>query len=214
MSNKTLKETMLHSETGKMLFEWITDIYDDCKIMIQIYEALGVQFDNVNYMFEDILKQMFPQTATWGIELWERRLNLPTNESESLESRRGKVIAKIQSKIIINPETMGVITKNFTGIDVKIIEWLKDWTFAVQTDAKNMNKAFEIHKIIKRIKPSHLAFVLQFILEDNTNMYIGACTYIGLVHTILPYDLSPIEVEVNPYTGGTYTHIVKKVSVN
>ncbi|WP_282746344.1 putative phage tail protein [Peptostreptococcus stomatis] len=214
MSNKTLKETMLHSETGKMLFEWITSIYDDCKIMIQVYEALGVQFDNVNYMFEDILKQMFPQTATWGLELWERRLNLPTNESENMENRRGKVIAKIQSKVTVNPETMAIITKNFTGADIKIIEWLKDWTFAVQTDAKNMNKAFEIHKIIKRIKPSHMAYVLQFILQQDANMYIGACTYVGLVQTILPYDLSPIEVEVNTYAGGTYTHIVKRVSIN
>ncbi len=205
---------MLHSETGKMLFEWITSIYDDCKIMIQVYEALGVQFDNVNYMFEDILKQMFPQTATWGLELWERRLNLPTNESENMENRRGKVIAKIQSKVTVNPETMAVITKNFTGADIKIIEWLKDWTFAVQTDAKNMNKAFEIHKIIKRIKPSHMAYVLQFILQQDANMYIGACTYVGLVQTILPYDLSPIEVEVNTYAGGTYTHIVKRVSIN
>lgn len=214
MSNKTLKETMLHSETGKMLFEWITSIYDDCKIMIQVYEALGVQFDNVNYMFEDILKQMFPQTATWGLELWERRLNLPTNESENMENRRGKVIAKIQSKVTVNPETMAVITKNFTGADIKIIEWLKDWTFAVQTDAKSMNKAFEIHKIIKRIKPSHMAYVLQFILQQDANMYIAACTYVGLVQTILPYDLSPIEVEVNTYAGGTYTHIVKRVSIN
>lgn len=214
MSNKTLKETMLHSETGKMLFEWITSIYDDCKIMIQVYEALGVQFDNVNYMFEDILKQMFPQTATWGLELWERRLNLPTNESENMENRRGKVMAKIQSKVTVNPETMAIITKNFTGADIKIIEWLKDWTFAVQTDAKNMNKAFEIHKIIKRIKPSHMAYVLQFILQQDANMYIGACTYVGLVQTILPYDLSPIEVEVNTYAGGTYTHIVKRVSIN
>lgn len=214
MSNKTLKETMLHSETGKMLFEWITSIYDDCKIMIQVYEALGVQFDNVNYMFEDILKQMFPQTATWGLELWERRLNLLTNESENMENRRGKVIAKIQSKVTVNPETMAVITKNFTGTDIKIIEWLKDWTFAVQTDAKNMNKAFEIHKIIKRIKPSHMAYVLQFILQQDANMYIGACTYVGLVQTILPYDLSPIEVEVNTYASGTYTHIVKRVSIN
>ncbi len=205
---------MLHSETGKMLFEWITSIYDDCKIMIQVYEALGVQFDNVNYMFEDILKQMFPQTATWGLELWERRLNLPTNESENMENRRGKVIAKIQSKVTVNPETMAIITKNFTGADIKIIEWLKDWTFAVQTDAKNMNKAFEIHKIIKRIKPSHMAYVLQFILQQDANMYIGACTYVGLVQTILPYDLSPIEVEVNTYAGGTYTHIVKRVSIN
>lgn len=205
---------MLHSETGKMLFEWITSIYDDCKIMIQVYEALGVQFDNVNYMFEDILKQIFPQTATWGLELWERRLNLPTNESENMENRRGKVIAKIQSKVTVNPETMAIITKNFTGADIKIIEWLKDWTFAVQTDAKNMNKAFEIHKIIKRIKPSHMAYVLQFILQQDANMYIGACTYVGLVQTILPYDLSPIEVEVNTYAGGTYTHIVKRVSIN
>lgn len=205
---------MLHSETGKMLFEWITSIYDDCKIMIQVYEALGVQFDNVNYMFEDILKQMFPQTATWGLELWERRLNLPTNESENMENRRGKVIAKIQSKVTVNPETMAVITKNFTGADIKIIEWLKDWTFAVQTDAKSMNKAFEIHKIIKRIKPSHMAYVLQFILQQDANMYIAACTYVGLVQTILPYDLSPIEVEVNTYAGGTYTHIVKRVSIN
>lgn len=215
MSDKTLKEIMLHSSTGKMMFDWITGIYDDCKIMIEIYEALGVQFDDVNYMFDDILRQMFPQTATsWGIELWEMRLNLPSNYSDSLENRRGRVITKIQSKVTVNPETMAAITKNFTNVDVKIVEWIKDWTFAVQADAEHMRKEPEIYKIIKRIKPSHMAFVLQFMLLQDINVYFGACTHVGFVHTILPYDLSPIEVEVKPRAGGSYTHIVKKVSIN
>lgn len=213
IDEKTFREEFLKSNVGNILFDYITGIYDNCRVMVEIYEALGVQFDRVEFMFDDILRQMFPQTATWGIELWEQRLKLPTNENEGIETRRGKVIAKLQSRVTINPETMASITKNLTDVDIKIVEWIKEWTFLVQADAEYMRKGQEIYKIIKRIKPSHMAFILQFVLLQEHYIYFGACTYLGFVHTILPYDLSPIEIEVNTYSGSTTTHIVKRVSI-
>lgn len=211
MINKTLKDQILKSEQGKVLFSYITDIYDNCRIMVEIYEAIGIQFDDIDIMFEDISRQMFPQTATWSLPIWEKRLGLPISDSENTEGRRGKIIAKLQSKMTINPENMQIITKSFTGADIKVIEWIKKFTFKVEADVSDMIVAEEINQIIRKIKPSHMAFLVQFVLFEQVNIYVGACTTVGIIQSLIPYNLEPIELIATAYEGGATTHIVENI---
>ena len=210
---KTLKEQLLKSETGKELFSQITEIYDECKTMIEIYEAYGRQFDNLEIMIDDIALQLFPQTATWGLALWEKRFKLPTNVDEDYNERRKKLMAKIQSKVTINPETMAAITKSFTGAEIEVLEWIKEYTFGIMSDVEYISKAVEINRIIKHIKPSHMAFLVMFSLAETKSIYIGAITTVGIIHTLLPYDLEDINITVNTNLFGATTHIISNISI-
>ena len=122
---------MITSKKGQEMIKNISPIYANSKIEQAIYEAIGLEFDNADYLAEEILKQIFPQTATWGLVFWENRLNISINSNEDIEKRRQKIITKMQTKWPLTPERMASILKNYTNAEVKIIEGIDDFTFQV-----------------------------------------------------------------------------------
>ncbi len=177
----------------------ISPIYQNSKIEQAIYESIGSEWDNADELAQEILLQLHPQTATWGLVFWEQRLGLPTNTNEDIEIRRRKVIAKRQSKHIINPERMAIILKNYTGADIEIIENIAPYTFEVKlTGREGFPKSLEdLYKEVKKIKPSHLSVKYKLISLTESNLYIGATSFSGETITVYPWTPNNIETTGN-----------------
>jgi len=47
-------------------------------IMRSVWDAQGHEIDRLNDTLDEILEQFFVDTATWGLELWEQFLGLPS----------------------------------------------------------------------------------------------------------------------------------------
>ncbi|EPY6430798.1 YmfQ family protein [Clostridium sporogenes] len=186
---------MITSPKGKEMLSYISPLYQNSKIEQAIYEAIGSEWDSADELANEILLQLHPQTATWGLVFWEQRLGLPTNTNEDIERRSRKVIAKRQSKHIINPERMAIILKNYTGADIEIIENIAPYTFEVKlTGREGFPKSLEdLYKEVKRIKPSHLSVRYKLISITESELFIGACTFCG--EQIIVYPWSPKKIE-------------------
>ncbi len=177
------------------MLSYISPLYQNSKIEQAIYEAIGSEWDSADELAHEILLQLHPQTATWGLVFWEQRLGLPTNTNEDMERRRRKVIAKRQSKHIINPERMAIILKNYTGADIEIIENVAPYVFEVKlTGREGFPKSLEdLYKEVKRIKPSHLSVRYRLISITESKFYVGAATLCG--EEIVVYPWSPKAIE-------------------
>lgn len=204
---------IIKSKKGIEMMDTISSIYELSSIMQSIYEAIGREVDSLDNLNEDLIMQLFPQTATWGLSFWERRLNLTSNKDEDLEIRRGKVLAKLQSKYTINPERFAQIIKNQTGAIAQIIEDVAPYIFKVKADVRNVKDATELSKIIKKVKPSHLGFILELFLISETHLFIGATTVVGQTVTLLPYDLDDIVTSKNINIFGAITHSSQRVTI-
>lgn len=186
---------MITSPKGKEMIQQITPMYQKSIIEQAIYESIGQEFDNAEELAQEVLLQLFPQTATWGLIFWEQRLGLPTNTNEDIERRRKKVIAKQQSKNIINPERMAIILKNYTGADILITENIAPYTFEIKlTGREGFPKSLEdLYKEVRRIKPSHLSVRYKLIALTESNLYVGATSFTGETITVYPWTPNNIE---------------------
>ncbi|RXM79569.1 hypothetical protein DP144_01820 [Clostridium tetani] len=190
---------MITSKKGNEMLQQITPMYQNSRIEQAIYEAIGSEFDSADELAQEILLQLHPQTATWGLIFWEQRLGLPTNINEDIERRRRKVIAKRQSKHIITPERMAIILKNYTGADIEMIENIAPYTFEVKlTGREGFSKSLEdLYKEVKRIKPSHLSVIYKLIALTESNLYIGSTSFSGEIITVYPWTPNNIETTGN-----------------
>ena len=161
---------MIKSQKGGEMIGYISPIYEQSKVMQAIFEAIGSEFDGIYELSEDILKQLFPQTATWGLIYWEDAVNIISN-NEDIERRRGKVIAKLQSRYVVNPKKMANIIKNYTGIDTIIVENADPYTFIIEISTQNNIILSEFSKIVNKIKPSHLGY--SFAICCNTELSLN-----------------------------------------
>ncbi|WP_271810504.1 putative phage tail protein [Clostridium beijerinckii] len=161
---------MISSKKGQQMYSSVTPMYDDSTLMQAIFEAIGSEADTSVDLADEILREIFPQTAiSWGLTIWEQRLNLITNISEGTEKRRKRILTKLQTRSIINPEKIGFIVRSFTGADVDVVDRVADYIFGVTLISdKSFNVDIdEINSEIKRIKPSHLGYSLGLETPDT-----------------------------------------------
>lgn len=156
---------MISSKKGQEMYLSVTPIYENSKLMQGIFEAIGTEADMSIELADEVLRNIFPQTAdSWGLTIWEQRLNLMTNVSEDIEKRRKRIITRLQTKSIINPEKIGYIIKSLTGVYTDVVDRVSDYVFGVTliSDEKFNVNVDEVKSEIKRIKPSHLGYSLGF----------------------------------------------------
>ena len=65
-----------------------------------IYEAEGKILNELSLSLDDSLNQYFVDTATWGLEAWEKFVGIPTDKSKSLDDRRGLIKTKLIGLIV------------------------------------------------------------------------------------------------------------------
>ena len=171
------------------MFDSISPVYKNSIIMKSLFEAIGMEFDNLDNLIEDVKLQLFPQTATWGLKYWEERCGLPTNTDEPLLERRNKVIAKLQSKHIMNPKRMAMVLQKYTGADIKVLENTAPYTFEIDLIGRTtFPKSLEqLYQTVRKIKPSHLAVNYKLISITNSNAYFGAVSQCGEEVSVYPW---------------------------
>lgn len=59
-------------------------------------ESCSWEHENIRKAILDALDQFFVERATWGLEMWERVLGIPTNPLESTELRRKTILLKLR----------------------------------------------------------------------------------------------------------------------
>lgn len=190
------------------MLQRISPIYASSEIEKSICEAIGSEWDSVNELIDEVLLQLFPQTATWGLVFWEQRFNLSTNLNENIELRRAKVISKMQTKYPITPLTMANILKKYTGADIIINENIAPYTFEIKlTGKQGFPKSLEaLYNTVNKIKPSHLSVKYTLITESNMSIYFASAMCTGEEIIVYPWTPKEIESKCNAYVAlGTNT---------
>lgn len=61
-----------------------------------VCDSCSWEHENIRNAILDALNQFFVERATWGLEMWERVLGIPTNPLESTEMRRKTILLKLR----------------------------------------------------------------------------------------------------------------------
>lgn len=132
--------------------------------MQSIFQVIGVEWEYSEQLADEILLQLFPQTATWGLRYWEELLQIPVNESVDIVKRRALVMARIKFRSPVTPKRIADVVKSLTGEKsqyVEVTENVEPHVFMVTVGVKSPGIDYsEIYQMLKRIKPSHESFYL------------------------------------------------------
>lgn len=160
----------------------------DNEVTRPIIEAEQVERDELIEEIEDTLKQCFVSTATWGLDYWEKMLNIPILKSKSYEERRSIIYSKMRGTRITTIEVIRQIAMSFFETEnVEVIEDNLNYRFCINfenTYFKNSNfvnyarvgftkirhltvNLTDIYNIIEIYKPAHLNYYFTFTNADK-----------------------------------------------
>lgn len=171
----TLREDILKSEAGQRMIETVTPIYDNSYVGLWLYEAMGREWDAFISIIESLKTELHPETATWMLELWERRYGITPPSTATIEQRRQAVIQMRALPHPMSPYMLEQYLESLTGRTVHVIENVDDYTFGIiitggENDATMSLETLRSH--IRRHKPSHMAYDLTMQAQTGISISV------------------------------------------
>ncbi|MCY8362992.1 YmfQ family protein [Bacillus spizizenii] len=137
------------------------------KEMAELLKAEAPEFEKQNNSIFDLTDQLFVTTATWGLERWEKILNVPRESGDTDEIRRLRLISKMSN---IPPATYKAIEQALNrflknpSAQVRLLQG--QYRFNVDIDIDDMQHMSELIETLENMKPAHLAYTLRAALNE------------------------------------------------
>lgn len=97
-----------------------------------IQDALTRLMAKYEAAWDDMLLQLHPETAGWGLELWEKAYGILGGSGLAVERRREVVIARIRSARTATVEAVRLLAESFSGGQVEVTEFNSEYRFEVK----------------------------------------------------------------------------------
>jgi uncharacterized protein YmfQ (DUF2313 family) len=104
------------------LMEYLPPFYENIKEFQEITATEDEEISQIRFAMEDLLKQFFIDTATWGVTYWENEYGIKTDLSKSLEQRRSAVKAKRRGVGTVTKSLVKSVANSFDNGEVEVIE--------------------------------------------------------------------------------------------
>ena len=141
-----------------------------------IEDSSCVHTNSINDEVENTLNQFFVDSATFGLDYWEKMLGISKNNND-IQTRRENIKAKMRSRGTTSIEVIKNICEAYYNGVVEINVDHNNYSFEIVfISTIGVPLSFEeLDRVINEIKPCHLAHSYKF--NYNTNKDISKYTH-------------------------------------
>ncbi len=166
------------SLSANRMLNYVSDgFYDNSYVGKWMYQAIGLEYDRVRNIFENLPEQFFPETATWGLKYHEIKWGLPVRLNLSYEERRRLIYQKRDYRVPMTPYHMEKYLEDVTGFKVHIADVADPGEYGFVAPHPNVFKVYFIgeetldsklvFEILNRLKQSHTTYTVNDRIEIN-----------------------------------------------
>lgn len=163
------------------------------KVFEEIMQAEEKQFDKLRIDIQDLEKQLFIDSATWGLAIYEKELGLPIRPNKNLENRRSIIKAKLRGTGKASASLIKSIVEAHTRSPVEVIFDGRINISFCDNQAISINLE-DVYNSVEEFKPAHLGFNIALdYKQKESEIYVGMCLLAGEEVTVYPYSPKNIE---------------------
>ena len=169
-------------------------------------DSLSEEHEKQRLLIIDICKQLFVESATWGLDDWERVYGLH-NKHLPLDQRRNLLLVKMRgTQTITKSKLQEIVNLVYPPKNAVVKENTGPNTFKIIID--NIDALDEIRKIVEVYKPAHLSYLLSHALTGQIGIRImGAVSQVERIY-IMP-QMSDNHIE----TRGAVAKVIGAVAI-
>lgn len=154
-----MSDFVITSPSGQEMFATLPAYYEQSRVIKADIQAKGVELDYFNRALNEVLDQFFVSSATWGIEIWERELNLTVDNLKPIEQRRSVVESKLRGAGKFSGRLVQNVAEAYESGSVEVSFRPAEYAFTVRFVDKlgippNLD---DLKAAIEEIKPAHMS---------------------------------------------------------
>lgn len=169
-------------------------------------DSLSEEHEKQRLLIIDICKQLFVESATWGLDDWERVYGLQ-NKHLPIDQRRNLLLVKMRGNQTITEEKLQeIVNLVYPPKNAVVKENTGANTFKVIIDT--IDALDEIRRVVEIYKPAHLSYLLSHAFTSKGPMMIsGAVSQIDRIH------IMPQRSDRTIITRGAIAQIVGAIAI-
>ncbi len=115
-----------------------------------------------------LMDQLCVNTATWGLQYWEKTLGIPVEQGKDLEYRRSRIRSKLRGSGVTTVALIESVAESFSNGDVAVTEYPQAYRLEIKFVGiigipPNME---DLTASLREILPAHLAW--DYVMVYNT----------------------------------------------
>ena len=154
------------------LIDMLPSFYHDSDFIKAYMSSQSIEHSLVKESIEDLVNNLYVNTATWGLDYFEEELGLEIDKSKTYEERRERIKAKKRGNGTTTIKMIKDTALAFDCGEVEITEMYNDYMFKLKfVSEKGRPKNLDDFKsAIDEIKPAHLAYILEFMFNTHQQL--------------------------------------------
>ena len=182
----------------------------DAPETLAIWQAEDTAVEALRAHWREVLDQCNVETATWGLALWERQLDLPTDLGLPDDLRRSKIKAKLRGVGTVTLAMIRAVAESYTDGQVVVEEYPKQYYFNLRyLDTVGVAHQDELMQTIEEIKPAHLVYHIIHQVTTTTPIHTGGVARQGDRYRLAPvvcsgYRQNPVYCGIAARQGDRY----------
>ena len=175
-----LMQKILTNEKAQEIIDYVSQLYGDSYVGLWIFQSIGTVLGPASDLSEQLMYETSPATTTLLIGYWERAYGIQGDPTMTLEQRRARVMAAINSRGACNPARLSrEISAVLGGAPVEILENTGQNKFTVNIRQVVRSYAPAI-AVIEKLKPAHLIYDLRGVTQESISSNIYAANAMTL----------------------------------
>lgn len=152
------------SEKGKEMLEYLPLYYESFRSIRAMMQTEGSEFDTLQTDIETVLDQFFINSATWGLDQWEKELGLAPAQDQPDSERRDRIISRLRGTGTATIRVVKEVAESYDNGAIDVIEDYAIYTVSIRfVDTAgvppNLN---DLKAAVRAVLPAHLDIVYGF----------------------------------------------------
>ena len=163
------------------LLDMLPPFYHNSTFVKACMSSQNVERNFIKESIDDLVNNLYVDTATWGLDYFEEELGLKTDKTKTYEERRERIKAKKRGNGTTTIKMIKDTALAFECGEIDITEMYTDYMFKIKfISQKGRPKNLEDFKsAIDEIKPAHLAYILEFMYNTHQELKIKTHEYLS-----------------------------------
>ncbi len=143
------------------MLSYVPLYYHSSNIFKAILSSEGAEFDRVRQNLEDLKAQLFIDTATWGLQFWEKEFGLASSPDLTYEERQSRIKGKIRGIGQVGAELIRSVAEAYSNGEVGV-SFDGDVTITFLSTRGIPSALGELQKQLGEVMPAHLTVYYVF----------------------------------------------------
>lgn len=147
------------------MYDYLPPYYREIREVQGIIDPESNEFERLNDEIRDVLAQFFVETATWGLEYWERVFGIEHTEPRTIEERRDVIKSRMRGAGVTTVTLVKEVASAYDGGKVEVTENNAEYEVIIKfVDTRGVPSNLEDTKqALREIIPAHLAIRFEFM---------------------------------------------------